>query len=95
MMDLYYSMVVVTDWDLYLLYSSVFMIQQAMFIFILFIFIKFDCNFINNLMLFYLYRSDTAHAFSILEALHLGSLVDSSSIEAQVLIQCTTIFVHI
>ena len=57
----------------------------------LFIFIKFGCNFINNLMLFYLDRLDAALVDYILKALHLALLVDSFSIEAQ---QCTTIFVQ-
>jgi hypothetical protein len=52
MMDLYNSMVV-TDWFILIISISIHHCQ-LMFIFTLFTFIKYECNLINNLMLFYL-----------------------------------------
>jgi hypothetical protein len=52
MMDLYYPMVV-TDWFILIISISIYHCQ-LIFILPLFIFIKYDYNFINNLMLFYL-----------------------------------------
>jgi hypothetical protein len=49
MMDLYFSMAV-TDWFILIISISIHHCQ-LMFIFTLFIYIKYECNFINNLML--------------------------------------------
>ena len=86
MMNLYYSMVISI-----LLLCILYYMLYIIFIFELFI-LYFSYYIILYSYVFYVPRSDAARAFSMVKALHLALLVDSSLIAALVLI---SIFVHI